>query len=170
MRRSSSSSRSWSSAFQKVFRRRSSESKGKQPALDDEFEIGEHKDGFYKYSQEVEEENWRLESQTVKTVFRTRSSQAKGKQPAMDDEIKTGEHKNGLYKYSQEMLEEGDRRQEPRTMRASDSTEASYASAVSGRDILSRPFAKQIWGKETNTKSADATHRNSHSPLHHRLV
>ncbi|KAG2001049.1 hypothetical protein GB937_010568 [Aspergillus fischeri] len=53
MRRSSSSSYSWSTAFQKVLRRRSSEWKGKQPALDDKFKISEHKDGIYKYNQEM---------------------------------------------------------------------------------------------------------------------
>ncbi|KAH1420464.1 hypothetical protein KXV70_001491 [Aspergillus fumigatus] len=69
MRRSSSSSHSWQSALQKVFRRRSSESKGKQPALDDDFKIGEHKDGFYKYSQEVlEKKNRKFEPPTMRAL------------------------------------------------------------------------------------------------------
>jgi hypothetical protein len=119
--------------------------------VDDEFEIGEHKDGFYKYSQEVEEENSRLQSRAVKTVSRERSSQSKGKQPAMDDQLDIGERKNG-HKYSQEMLEEGDRGHEPRTMRASDSTEASYASAVSGRDSLNRHFATDQGKKLTQSQ------------------
>ncbi|RHZ48129.1 actin-related protein 2/3 complex subunit 2 [Aspergillus thermomutatus] len=62
-------------------------------------------------------------------LFRRRSSQSKGKQPALPDEFEISEHTDGFYKYSQEMLEEKERRLEPRTMRASDSTEASYASA-----------------------------------------
>lgn len=141
MRRSSSSSHSWQSALQKVFRRRSSESKGKQPSLDDDFKIGEHKDGFYKYSQEMLEEK--------KRKFEPRTMRASDSAEVYD--MRTSSTVKVTY------------------MRGSDSTEASYASAVSGRGILSRQFAKQSEGKETNIESADATDRASHSSLYHRL-
>ncbi|GIC94240.1 uncharacterized protein Aud_010738 [Aspergillus udagawae] len=88
-------------ALQKVFRRRSSESKGKQPASDDDFEIGEHKDGFYKYSQEMLEEK--------KGRFEPRAMRASG-----SAEVTYMSTSN---------------RAEVSYMRGSDSTEASYASA-----------------------------------------
>ncbi|PKX89717.1 uncharacterized protein P174DRAFT_454726 [Aspergillus novofumigatus IBT 16806] len=101
MRRSSSSSHSWQSALQKVFRRGSSEAKGKQPALDDDFEIGEHKDGFYKYSQEMlEEKNRKFEPPTMRA-----SDSAEVYDMRTYSTVKVS------------------------YMRGSDSTEASYASA-----------------------------------------
>jgi hypothetical protein len=88
----------------------------------------------------------------------------------LDDDFDIGEHKDGFYKYSQEMLEEKNRKFKPpmkrasdyaevydmRTsstvrvtyMRGSDSTEASYASAVSGRDILSRQLPNRFREKK----------------------
>lgn len=146
MRRSSSSSHSWQSALQKVFRRRSSESKGKQPALDDDFKIGEHKDGFYKYSQEVlEKKNRKFEPPTMRAldsaeVYDTRAYST------VSSTVRVSR------------------------VRGSDSTETSYASAVSGRNILSWQFAKQSEGKETNIESADATQRDPHSSLYHRII
>ncbi|KAF4175032.1 hypothetical protein CNMCM8694_009337 [Aspergillus lentulus] len=89
------------SALQKVFRRRSSESKGKQPSLDDDFKIGEHKDGFYKYSQEMLEEK--------KRKFEPHTMRASDSAEVYD--MRTSSTVKVTY------------------MRGSDSTEASYASA-----------------------------------------
>ncbi|EAW08441.1 uncharacterized protein ACLA_031740 [Aspergillus clavatus NRRL 1] len=58
-----SSSHLWQTAFHKLFRRHSSQTKGKQRALPDDSENSEHPDGFCLYSQEMlEEENRRLKA------------------------------------------------------------------------------------------------------------
>jgi predicted Zn-dependent protease len=112
--------------LQKVFRRRSSESKGKQPASDDDFEVGEHKDGFYKYSQEMlEEKKGRFEPRTMRASDSAEVYYMRTSGSAEVTYMSTSSRAEVSY------------------IRGSDSTEASYASAVSGLDILSRQFAKQ---------------------------
>ncbi|KAF7167972.1 hypothetical protein CNMCM5623_001166 [Aspergillus felis] len=110
-------------ALQKVFRRRSSESKGKQPALDDDFEIGEHKDGFYKYSQEMlEEQGERFEYRAVRAPDSAEVYYMRTSGTARISYMRTSGSAEASYMRTSGSAEAS-------YMRGSDSTEASYASA-----------------------------------------